>query len=676
MTTDPPSVFQKIKDLTENQYRKQRRAHPHIVGDLQAEIAKLIEDSEDDLNDLAQNVQSNLGKSQQQYLDWSKDTIELRAAQLAHLYSMILDKDHAPLYEKSKNSHAKQVETSKENFTNSIVEFPYTNWTLCIENNSRTIHYALLLELKLIWYTFKERARNDSKWMKSWINDILQDRRSLIGASGGVLVSALIIALLREILYYSHFDFDVTPYIIESFTLSTLVDPIFNVLIVAFIISIFSLFVVIVSAGVGVFLGLTGSTLLKIVQWKSRVNDRFRRLRSSQACLNKKSEQDIAVDPSEKYRKYEGSVRPISWRTHQDMLRKYRYSLMSQSYSYRGVLARICGILFSNRIFRSACLILALLISSVGIWMNDLYNIDRILGGHSNVKIFTSPPIKDPAIFAKLGTFGRNLFIAIPFQITNPSVVHPDSYIDRINIWSRDRLRWLQGRFHDRSVQDKDCSRVADCAFVTVIDLNSVACMGSPDRISETCPTFADTEENDGGTIVLDPTVIQVIDSRLQVIFNNRLQEIRAIREKDDYESSIKSEISRKIQEEYGGCSGEDLYVSEPILFQRDNALIGNDYLENGKNPETLRSALQRFGSRGGSTIYVIGLASPDGDFAHNFDLAERRAMTVVNMISQGDMQEFSVERRVLRKLVVLGEVHFTQGIANSRSVRFSWCEN
>ena len=82
-------------------------------------------------------------------------------------------------------------------------------------------------------------------------------------------------------------------------------------------------------------------------------------------------------------------------------------------------------------------------------------------------------------------------------------------------------------------------------------------------------------------------------------------------------------------------------------------------------------SYLDQFSEGELKRLTVFGLASPDGDELHNDDLSQLRAANVQTMIQQ---ELETKDTKIDTEHWGLGEVHLTQGIANSRSVRVVAC--
>ena len=132
-----------------------------------------------------------------------------------------------------------------------------------------------------------------------------------------------------------------------------------------------------------------------------------------------------------------------------------------------------------------------------------------------------------------------------------------------------------------------------------------------------------------------------------------------------DFERLLKEQIASEV------CPGADPVISDPIVFRRDQPVVGETRAPEAAAPEALAAFFDDEHRPRGSEVHVIGLASPDGDREYNSDLSRRRAEVVRGMVSAWFGDESEPPGISVRSW---GEDHLTNGIANSRSVRLVSC--
>ena len=122
--------------------------------------------------------------------------------------------------------------------------------------------------------------------------------------------------------------------------------------------------------------------------------------------------------------------------------------------------------------------------------------------------------------------------------------------------------------------------------------------------------------------------------------------------------------LYRQIEREMGGgCSA--IEVSDAFRFDRDQAVLSDQEIQR------LKGFLEGLDRVDVQYIKVFGFSSPDGPEGHNRNLSQLRAIGVADFVEQ-----YFVRYEVDVRPECFGEMHLTQGIANSRSVRIGVCRS
>lgn len=119
-----------------------------------------------------------------------------------------------------------------------------------------------------------------------------------------------------------------------------------------------------------------------------------------------------------------------------------------------------------------------------------------------------------------------------------------------------------------------------------------------------------------------------------------------------------------EIEAEMGNSCGA-VKISDAFRFEWDKDELSK------REKQRVRSFLRRFTRSDVEYVTVFGFSSPDGPVNHNLGLSERRAKGVAKL-SEDYLATLQFNVRVWSH--AFGEVHLTQGIANSRSVWIGVC--
>ena len=140
---------------------------------------------------------------------------------------------------------------------------------------------------------------------------------------------------------------------------------------------------------------------------------------------------------------------------------------------------------------------------------------------------------------------------------------------------------------------------------------------------------------------------------------------------------SLKNEIKKEIvlekgNDEFKNC---ELDISDPIVFRPNkDYLVGTDH---DNAIELINNFLKKNTENAVEKIYIVGLASPDGDSANNLSLSQKRAEHINDIIikhcSNNDaVASFFAKNNINDadiEPIDLGERHQINGLSDSRSV-------
>ena len=138
----------------------------------------------------------------------------------------------------------------------------------------------------------------------------------------------------------------------------------------------------------------------------------------------------------------------------------------------------------------------------------------------------------------------------------------------------------------------------------------------------------------------------------------------------DDDEKWLREEIARRIS-----CEEAHLSMSEPLVFQPHQGTIAND--EQGAARTWAENAVAELRTQEieNGRIYLFGFASADGEASNNERLSRSRIAAVGAYVDEAlDGDDAWNGRRPTVERRALGEMHWTNGVAASRSVRIVAC--
>lgn len=308
--------------------------------------------------------------------------------------------------------------------------------------------------------------------------------------------------------------------------------------------------------------------------------------------------------------------------------------------------------------------------------------------GSKNVRVVLDPPLAGEASFTRIGFIGGNVFIVPVSSCRQPQTADKeaknqrddqrDSGGDRSGVEQEPRggaeaeaaevnndgngeggataansllaglqyvVGGIKGRLHYYH-NYFDHKKRQDAPAVTVVPLGRVLCMyevreGQSSKSADCRPLF---QPSGAGLRI---TVQKTTDTTWTIVLPP------GVRMDDEWR--LREEIAERL------CNGGAPKISEPILFKRGMATPMDERAAEIIRAFLTKPELQKV------DLHVLGFASGDGISLHNENLARQRAETVAAAV-----RELYPNRTLLTDS--WGEVHLTNGVANSRSARIVGC--